>query len=234
VSAVSCRILLQGLASRPCGDAELDRSPALAAADEVIRTWTDESEAASTDKAAHVRMVARREFGRRGYEATTIRDIAAAAGLGTGTVYRSIGSKESLLASIMRSFGEKVGAGWVNILHSDATPIEKLDALSWVDINAVDRFRDEFRIQLAWMRQSPPDADPGWSFTTRLRQLKALLSEGIRSGEIRIESPSTEMLSRCVMDVLWIPESIVRAAGKRAALVHARDTVLRGVTERAA
>jgi AcrR family transcriptional regulator len=235
VAAVLCRILLQGLASRSRSDPELDRSSAFAAADQVIETWTDESEANPNDKAAHVRKVARTEFGRRGYEVTTIRDIASAAGLGIGTVYRLIGSKEELLASIMRSFGTKVGAGWVNILHSDATPIEKLDALSWVDINAVDRFHDEFRIQLAWMRQSPPDTkNPGWSFTTRLRQLKALLSEGIRSGEIRIDSPSTEMLSRCVIDVLWMPESIVRAAGKRAALIHARDTVLRGVTARSA
>jgi AcrR family transcriptional regulator len=232
VAAVLCRILLQGLASQPHSDAELDRSSAFAAAEEVIETWTDQAD--PNDKAARVRMVARTEFGRRGYEVTTIRDIASAAGLGTGTVYRLIGSKEELLASIMRSFGEKVGAGWVDILQSDATPIEKLDALSWVDINALDRFHDEFRIQLAWMRQSPPDVDPGLSFSTRLRQLKALLSEGIRSGEIRIDSPSTAMLSRCVMDVLWMPESIVRTAGKRAALVHARDTVLRGVMERGA
>jgi hypothetical protein len=42
------------------------------------------------------------------------------------------------------------------------------------------------------------------------------------------------MLARCVLDVLWIPENIVRAAGRRTALVHARDTVLRGVAERAA
>jgi len=139
-----------------------------------------------------------------------------------------IGSKEELLASIMRSFRKKVGTGWVNILHSDASSIEKLDALSWVDINALDRFHDEFRIQLAWMRQSPPGTNPGWSFSTRLRQLRALLSEGIRARELRIDSPSMEMLSRCVVDVLWIPESIVRAAGKRAALIHARDTVLRG------
>jgi hypothetical protein len=40
------------------------------------------------------------------------------------------------------------------------------------------------------------------------------------------------MLARCVIDVLWIPESILRSAGRRAALIHARDTVLRGVTER--
>jgi len=232
VAAVLCRILLQGLASRSRSDAELDRSRAFAAAEQVIETWIDQSEANPDDKAAHVRRVARTEFGRRGYEVTTIRDIASAAGLGIGTVYRLIGSKEELLASIMRSFEEKVGAGWVGILQSDATPIEKLDALSWVDINALDRFHDEFRIQLAWMRQSPPDTNPARSFTARLQQLKALLSEGIRSGEIQIDSPSTDVLSRCVIDALWMPESIVRAAGKRAALVHARDTVLRGVVNR--
>jgi AcrR family transcriptional regulator len=232
VAAIMCRILLHGLASRPQSDVRFDRSPAFKAANEVIATWTDETEADAKDKAAHVRAVARTEFGRKGYEVTTIRDIASAAGLGTGTIYRLIGSKEELLASIMRAFEEKVGAGWVAVLQSDATPIEKLDALSWVDINALDRFRDEFRIQLAWMRLSPPDTNPARSFTTRLRQLRALLAQGIRSGEIRIDSPSTDVLSRCVMDVLWMPESIVRAAGKRAALIHARDTVLRGVAER--
>lgn len=233
VAAVLCQILLNGVASRPPDDAALDRSSALAAADRAIETWSDKSEGDSDDKAAHVFAVARAEFGRRGYEATTIRDIASAAGLGTGTVYRLIGSKEELLASIMRSFGKKVAAGWISALQSDASPIEKLDALSWVDINALGRFHDEFRIQLAWLRQSPPDTpNPGWSFATRLRQLRSLLSEGIRSGEIRVESPSTGMLARCVLDVLWIPENILRAGGRRAALVHARDTVLRGVSDR--
>ncbi|HEY8156226.1 MAG TPA: TetR/AcrR family transcriptional regulator [Myxococcota bacterium] len=233
VAAILCAILLHGLASRPPSDAQLDRSSALRAVNRAIETWSDAREADPGDKAAHVRAIARAEFGRRGYEATTIRDIASAAGLGTGTVHRLIGSKEELLASIMRSFGEKIAAGWISALRSDATPIEKLDALAWLDINALDRFGEEFKIQLAWLRQSPPDTrNPGWKFATRLRQLKSLLAEGIRSGEIRIDSPSTGMLARCVLDVLWIPENILRAAGKRAALIHARDTVLRGVAAR--
>jgi AcrR family transcriptional regulator len=233
VATTLCRILLHGLASRRPSDAELDRSRAFAAADRVIDTWSDESDA--DDKAAHVRAVARAEFGRRGYEATTVRDVASAAGLGTGTVYRLIRSKEELLASIMRSFGKKVGAGWVAVLGADASPVEKLDALCWVDINALERFHDEWRIQLAWMRQSPPDTpNPGLAFGTRLRQLQALLSEGIRSGDVRTESPSLGVLARCVLDVLWIPENIVRQAGRRAALAHARDTVLRGAAERSA
>ncbi|OBH88348.1 TetR/AcrR family transcriptional regulator [Mycobacterium sp. E2733] len=234
VAALLCRIMLQGLATRPPADSELDRSKAFAAARDVIETWSDDSEADPSDKAAHVRAVARTEFGRKGYEATTIRDIASAAGLGTGTVYRVIGSKDELLASIMESFGRKVEAGWVNVLRSDATPIEKLDALSWVNVNALDRFSDEFRIQLAWMRQSPPDTpNPGWLYATRLRQMKTLLSDGIRSGEIGVDGASTAMLARCVIGLQWIPENILAEVGKRAALVHVRDTVLRGVAVRA-
>jgi AcrR family transcriptional regulator len=233
VAGLLCRIILQGLAARPPTDATLDRSAAFGAANDVIDTWSDDSDADPGDKAAHVRAVARTEFGRKGYEVTTVRDIASAAGLGTGTVYRVIGSKDELLASIMRSFGKKVEAGWVSVLRADATPIEKLDALSWVNVNALDRFSDEFRIQLAWMRQSPPDTpNPGWLYATRLRQMKSLLSEGIRSGEVRIDTPSTAMLARCVIGLQWIPENILRAVGKRAALVHARDTVLRGVAVR--
>ena len=233
VATVLCRIMLQGLASRPPTDEELDRSSAFAAAEEAIKTWNDEPASAVNDKAAHVRAVARAEFGRKGYEVTTIRDIASAAGLGTGTVYRLIGSKDQLLASIMLSFGTKVGGGFATVLRADATPIAKLDALSWVNINALDQFPDEWKIQLAWMRQSPPDTpNPGLLFSKRLRQLKSLLSEGIKSKEIRTDSPSTELLSRCVMDVLWMPENIVRDLGTRAALIYARDTVARGVAVR--
>ena len=230
---VMCRIMLHGLASRDYHDRELNDSSAFAAAEAAIKTWT-EDESDGNDKAAHVRSVARAEFGKKGYEVTTIRDIAAAAGLGTGTVYRLIGSKDELLASIMESFGQKAGGGFASVLRTDATPVQKLDALSWVNINALDQFPDEWKIQLAWMRQSPPDTpNPGLAFTMRLRQLRTLLSDGIESGDIRIEgAPSLSMLARYVMDVLWVPENIVRAQGKDAALVNARDTVVRGAAER--
>jgi len=233
VAELLCRIILRGLASRPPADGSLDRSDAFGAANDVIATWADDRDADPGDKAAHVLAVARTEFGRRGYEVTTIRDIASAAGLGTGTVYRVIGSKDELLAAIMESFGRKVEAGWVAVLRSNATPVEKLDALSWINVNALDRFSDEFRIQLAWMRQSPPNTpNPGWLYATRLRQMKTLLTEGIRSGEISIEAPSVTMLARCVIGLQWIPENILRAVGKREALVHVRDTVLRGAAAR--
>jgi AcrR family transcriptional regulator len=233
LATLKCRIALEGLAAQPPTDAELDRSEAFTIAQNIIASWDDTED--DTDlKAAHVRAVARSEFGRRGYEMTTIRDIASAAGLGTGTVYRVIGSKDELLMSIMLEFGHKVGGAWSDIVRSDSTTVEKLDALSWLNINALDQFPDEFRIQLAWLRHSPPDsANPAWSFTTRIRQMKALLSEGIRAGEIHIHSAGADMLTRCIIGEQWIPENILAEIGVRNALILARDTVLRGVAVRA-
>jgi AcrR family transcriptional regulator len=232
LATLKCRIALEGLAAEPPSDTDLDRSEAFKVAEDIIASWDDVED--DTDlKAAHVRAVARTEFGRRGYEMTTIRDIASAAGLGTGTVYRVIGSKDELLMSIMLEFGHKVGGAWADIVRSKSTTIEKLDALSWLNINALDQFPDEFRIQLAWLRQSPPDsANPAWSFTTRIRQMKTLLSEGVRGGEIHVDSPGTDMLTRCIIGEQWIPENILAEIGTRNALILARDTVLRGVAVR--
>ena len=75
-----------------------------------------------------LRAVARSEFGRRGYEATTVRDIASASGFSVGSVYRLIGSKDELLLSVMRSFTDNISAGWEAVLDSQGTTIEKLDA----------------------------------------------------------------------------------------------------------
>ncbi len=232
LASLKCRMVLEGLAADVPSDAKLDRSDAFAAAEAVIKSWAD-IEGDTDLKAAHVRDVARAEFGRRGYEMTTIRDIASAAGLGTGTVYRVIGSKDELLMSIMLEFGYKVGGAWADIVQTDSTAIEKLDALSWLNINALDQFPDEFRIQLAWLRHTPPDtANPAWSFTTRIRQMKALLSEGVRAGEIQIDSPSADMLTRCIIGEQWIPENILERIGTRNALILARDTTLRGIRDR--
>ena len=230
--AIRCRTLLNGIAVRTPTDAALDRSRAFDAAQRTIDEWdkTDEEE---DERLPMLRAVARAEFGRRGYEATTVRDIAAAAGLSTGSVYRLIGSKDELLTSIMRSFEQKGRAAWSTVLGADATVVERLDALMWVNINAVERFSDEYKVQLAWIRESPPDTTSlGTSFTARLRDLKALLAEGVKSGELQIEGPSADIRAWSLFELLWMPENIVRQLSPRGALTLGRETTLRGAAHR--
>ena len=228
-----CGMVLYGVATRAPRDGQLDGSKAMRAVEEVMRSWDDSPISDDRIGPRSFEQSPEREFGRRGYEATTVRDIAGAAQMSTGSVYREIGSKEELLVSIMRSFSEKVVAGWDAALTSTATSVQKLDAVAWLQINVLERFHDEFKIQLAWLRQSPPDTpDMAWSFPSLLQRLKVMLKDGARAGELKIEGPSTELTARSIVDLTWVPEGILRTYGKRAALVHVRDTMLRGAAKR--
>lgn len=226
--AIRCRIMLDGVAVAPPAAGRLDRSPALKAARQVIASW-DAADGDEDPRLVRLAAVARAEFGRRGYEATTVRDIAAAAGLSTGSVYRTIGSKDELLASIMGTFPAAVRDGWQRVLATDATSVEKLDALMWIDISVVLRFSDEYNIQLAWLRESPPStSNLGQNFPALLRDLKALLARGARAGELHIDGPSAEIRAWSLFDPLWMHETSVRKIGPEAALALGRETVLRG------
>jgi AcrR family transcriptional regulator len=233
VPAFRCSILLNGVAGRPPADSALNRSEALQAADRVIRSWDERDGGAEGEKAALIRSVARAEFARRGYEATTIRDVAAAAGLSTAAVYRLVRSKDELLMSIMRSYSDSVTEGWDAVTTSKATAVEKLDALMWFNINVLDRFSEEYKIQIASLpRQPPTSTNLGMSFPAQLRKVRTVLNEGARAGELRMEKSSADMRARSVFALLWMPENIVRQ-GTRGALALARDTVLRGAAEHA-
>jgi AcrR family transcriptional regulator len=227
---VTTRLLLDGLAAGAVKDTTLDQSRAFKAAEQVIAALqVDRTD--SDDRGAVLRAAARSEFGRRGYEATTIRDIAAAAGVSTGSVYRLVGSKEELLVSVMQSFATTVTESWSAVLESNATAVEKLDALMWVNINVLDRFSEEFRIQLGWVLESPPAVDLGWSFKTRLREVKTLLKDGERAREVRLPRASIDVCAQCALELIWVPENLV-LAGTRSALAIGRDTLLRGAATR--
>jgi AcrR family transcriptional regulator len=231
--AIKCQMLLHGLAVRPPDDARLDRSRARRAADETIQSW-DERDAGTDPRVARIRAAARSEFARRGTQLTTIREIAAAAGMSTGTVHRLIESKDKLMASILWSYTEKTTEGWNRIASSASTPVEKLDALLWFDIHVVHRFAEEHRIQSLGIQLSPPKSpDLTWSFPAQLRQIRGLVSEGLRARQLQIEPGSSlDMAARCVFALIWTPENIVREAGVRGALRFDRDTLLRGAADR--
>jgi AcrR family transcriptional regulator len=234
VATAVCHLLLHGIAGRPPDDADLDRSAATEAADATVGAWGEPDSTDRRDKAAMLRSVARAEFARRGYEATTVRDIAAAADLAAGSVYRLIGTKEALLGSIMNAFHDQLSAGYDAVLATATTPLAKLDALTWLNLNVLGRFGPELAIQAAWLRAVPPAAeDLRRPARRRAGQIGALVAQGLRSGQLRTGScgsatPPLDLLSECVRDLSWLPAWMVRQRGPRAALAHSRATLIRG------
>jgi len=192
---------------------------------EAVARWRDDVE--GDDRIAHLRAVARAEFGRRGYEATTLREIAEAAGLSAGAVYRSYRTKEELLASIMKSHAARRNAAWDAVLNSSSSAVEKLDALMWLYIQLVEQFSDAIKLQVGLLRASPPTIQKVVA-TARWRDLQALLAAGQRTGELRAAQAPAVMYTRSVYEALWTPDTIVRAAGAERAHAEARAIVLQG------
>jgi AcrR family transcriptional regulator len=59
-------------------------------------------ERSKRDKLERIKRAARKLFGRKGFEATTTREIAAAADIGVGTLFLYAGTKEDLLVLLFR------------------------------------------------------------------------------------------------------------------------------------
>ncbi|WP_304821106.1 TetR/AcrR family transcriptional regulator [Candidatus Binatus sp.] len=66
------------------------------------------SERSKRDKLARIKRAARKLFARRGFVATTTREIAEAADIGAGTLFLYVGSKQDLLVLIFREDMERV------------------------------------------------------------------------------------------------------------------------------
>jgi AcrR family transcriptional regulator len=240
VASILCELVLKG-GALPVSDDALDHSAARRAADGAIHAWSRRSAADPDGKAALILAAARTEFARRGYEATTVRDIAATAGIITSSVYRFVQSKEAMLESIMGSFQALLSDGYHAVMASDSTTVEKLDALTWLNISVVEERREEFAIQRAWRRTIPPAAsDLNLPQLERVRQIRSLVSDGLRSGELHlaqsgpvvpaaVSSPKVDVLAMCYRDLMW-PSTIVELAGRWRALALCRATFLRGAT----
>ena len=233
VAAVLCHLVLDGGPAEPPDDGQLDRSPARRVANAAIRAWGDRDRADPGDRTAALLSVARAEFARRGYEATTIRDIAAAAGIGPGNVYRFIESKDAMLESIMGAFHARLSDGYRAVIASDSTTVAKLDALTWLNINVLESFPEEFAIQRAWMRAIPPAASNLSALQLeRAGQIREIVAEGVRHGELRngrtgVGRPSIDVLAMCYRDLVW-PSALVKSAGPKRTLAHCRATLMRG------
>jgi AcrR family transcriptional regulator len=89
---------------------------------------------------------AAREFARRGYDSTTMQDLAASMGLATGALYHYFGSKEQLLIEICDQLMEPLLARARELMRGDDPPEDKLRALLRMWVANVVGYRDHMLV----------------------------------------------------------------------------------------
>src|SRR3954451_24842936 len=90
--------------------------------------------------------IAARLFAEKGFRNTTVRDIADAAGILSGSLYHHFDSKDSMVDEILSSFQEELFGQYDEILASDDDARTKLERAVLVSFDAIDKHRDEVAI----------------------------------------------------------------------------------------
>lgn len=229
--ALQIAMLLDGIALDTPSDDDLERSEAMLAARDAVRGWGPIDEPTAPNSREHILAAARIEFARRGFGATTVRDLAEAAQVRMGTLYRRVSSKDELLDDILGSYDTQMDTAVRAALTTGNSTVESLDALLFVLITAKRRFRRETDIvKLANFGTNQGNSafeSYGASSESRLRLLESMLMRGTGDGSISPLGVPAET-APLIRYISWVPYQDFARASPERAHTFLRNSLLRG------
>ena len=168
-----------------------------------------------SERRAHLVVLAGELFAQKGYRATTVREIADAAGILSGSLYHHFDSKESIGDEILSSFINEVLADYRGAVASAASPRAAIEQI----VRSTSRTLARHRAALAMLQNdwSYFAAQPRFAYLPKaLREIERIwvtqLETGQESGLFRADLDA-KLTYRLLRDVLWIPEQWRRTRG---------------------
>src|SRR5690349_3368912 len=173
------------------------------------------TEAATRSRRAELLAIAATLFAERGFKNTTVRDIADAAGILSGSLYHHFDSKEAMVDELPDSFQTALWEEYDAIEASERTPRQKLEAVVRVSFDAIDQHHSEvaiFQTDAAYLASFDRFAYLE-ERNVRFRTLwTRLLREGIAAGELRADL-DVELVYRFLRDTVWVAVRWYRPGG---------------------
>jgi AcrR family transcriptional regulator len=155
-------------------------------------------------------------FAQRGFKNTTVRDIADAAGILSGSLYHHFDSKESMVDELLSTFQTALFKTYDEITGSDLDAQAKVDAVVRASFDAIHDHHDEvaiFQSDAAYLMEFERFAylrEQNERFRTMWLDL---LTEGTRSGALRADV-DVELTYRFIRDTVWVAVNWYRPGGE--------------------
>lgn len=145
-------------------------------------------------------------FADRGLRATTVRDIADAAGILSGSLYHHFASKEEMVDEVLRGF-----LGWLferyrEVIDTEPNPMERLQGLFMASFDAIEHRHAQVVIYQDEAKRL--SAQPRFSYLAErnIEQRKMwvdVLNEGIEQGYFRPDI-DVDLVYRFIRDTTWV------------------------------
>ncbi|MFC9553494.1 TetR/AcrR family transcriptional regulator [Rhodococcus sp. NPDC056960] len=171
--------------------------------------------ASKTGRRAELLDIAATLFAERGLRATTVRDIADAAGILSGSLYHHFDSKESMVDEILRGFLDDLFSKYREIVASGLDSRATLEALVTTSYEAIDAshsavaiYQDEVKHLVANERFEYLS-----ELNTEFRGLwMGVLEAGVKDGSFRADI-DVELAFRFLRDTAWVAVRWYRPGG---------------------
>ncbi|MER5614470.1 TetR/AcrR family transcriptional regulator [Streptomyces sp. NPDC002215] len=154
-------------------------------------------------------------FAAQGYNATTVRKIADAAGMLAGSLYYHFDSKESMLDEILSTFLAELWEGYDTVLAARLAPRQTIEALVTESFREIDRHRAAVAIyqkearhlatqpRFQYLADSQQKFEKAWLGT---------LERGVADHSFRADL-DIRLTYRFVRDTVWVAASWYRPGG---------------------
>jgi len=179
------------------------------------KTKSDGTERAVSARRDDVVRLAGQLFAQKGYRATTVREIADAAGILSGSLYHHFDSKESIGDEILAGFMNEILADYRAAVASGGDPRSVLEQI----VRGTSKTLAMNRAALAMLQNdwSYFSSQPRFGYLrSALREIErtwtSQLERGVADGVFRADLDPA-LTYRLLRDVLWIPAAWRQSGG---------------------
>ncbi|MFB6819556.1 TetR/AcrR family transcriptional regulator [Streptomyces sp. NPDC056347] len=154
-------------------------------------------------------------FAAQGYNATTVRNIADAAGMLAGSLYYHFDSKESMIDEILSTFLDELWEGYDAVLAAGLAPRQAIEALVTESFREIDRHRAAVAIYQKEARHLAAQPRFGYLVESQRKFEKAwlgTLERGVADHSFRADL-DIRLTYRFVRDTVWVAASWYRPGG---------------------
>jgi len=177
----------------------------------------ESSRPAASGRRDELLAIAAELFATKGFKNTTVRDIADAAGILSGSLYHHFDSKEAMVDEILSTFQAELFDRYEQILAGSDDPRAKLEDGVRTSFEAIDQHPHEVAIFQNEADYLGSEFERFGYLADRNRQSRdfwlTLLTEGVKAGALRRDL-DVELVYRFIRDTVWVAVRWYRPGGK--------------------
>ena len=171
---------------------------------------------ATSERREQILAIAAELFAERGFAATTVREIADAAGILSGSLYHHFDSKEAMVEELLRDFSEQIMGAYRAEIASGADPVTVLRNLVRLAFESIcvrwataSVMVNEYNLlvsypRFAFVQEVSEETEELWV---------SVIERGMASGMFRADL-EPRMIYRFLRDTIWVSVRWYRPDGR--------------------